>query len=254
MTVAIVPWGDTPPNRARHSAKVLELMAAGLPIVAYAVGELPATLGGAGVLAPPGDADGFAAAVAALLADPDRAARLGRAARARVQAHFTWERLADLALAAYRPGWRRSLRILWKTPASRQNRSLVPPKDNIPGRPDRALGRGRGLDGIDLLSLRAAAAAEPAATGTAANPGRHRAFHRVCGAGRAGVVGITGGRDSPSVSMGSGATVLYSLTDEFHQSFVPNRHPDVFDLATDFAGAVTALFIVRWLGVRRGHA
>ena len=50
MSVAIVPWGDTPPNRARHSAKVLELMAAGLPIVAYAVGELPVTLGEAGVL------------------------------------------------------------------------------------------------------------------------------------------------------------------------------------------------------------
>jgi VanZ family protein len=51
-----------------------------------------------------------------------------------------------------------------------------------------------------------------------------------------------------------GVTVLYSLTDEFHQSFVPNRHPDVFDLATDFAGAVTALFMVRWLRARRGHA
>jgi hypothetical protein len=46
-------------------------------------------------------------------------------------------------------------------------------------------------------------------------------------------------------------TVLYSLTDEFHQSFVPNRHPDVFDLATDLAGAVTALLIARWLGARR---
>ena len=51
-----------------------------------------------------------------------------------------------------------------------------------------------------------------------------------------------------------GATVLYSITDEFHQSFVPNRHPDVFDLATDFAGAVTALLIVWWLGERRGRA
>jgi VanZ family protein len=49
-------------------------------------------------------------------------------------------------------------------------------------------------------------------------------------------------------------TVLYSLTDEFHQSFVPNRHPDVFDLATDFAGAVTALLIVLWLSVRRRRA
>ena len=102
MSVAIVPWADTLPNQARHSAKVLELMAAGLPIVAYAVGELPATLGEAGVQVPPGDAEAFAAAVVALLTDPDRAARLGAAVQARVQARFTWEHLADLALAAYR--------------------------------------------------------------------------------------------------------------------------------------------------------
>ena len=101
MSVAIVPWGDTPPNQARHSAKVLELMAAELPIVAYAVGELPKTVGEAGVLVPPVDAEGFAAAVAGLLTDPDRGARLGAVARSRVQAHFTWERLADVALAAY---------------------------------------------------------------------------------------------------------------------------------------------------------
>ena len=101
MSVAIVPWADSPPNRARHSAKVLELMAAGLPIVAYAVGELPATLGEAGVLVPPGDADGFAAAVAALLADPDRAAQLGAAAQTRVKSVFAWDRLADVSLAAY---------------------------------------------------------------------------------------------------------------------------------------------------------
>ena len=101
MSVAIVPWADSPPNRARHSAKVLELMAAGLPIVAYAVGELPATVGEAGVLVTPGDAEGFAAAVADLLTDPDRGARLGAAARSRVQSHFTRERLADVALAAY---------------------------------------------------------------------------------------------------------------------------------------------------------
>jgi glycosyltransferase involved in cell wall biosynthesis len=101
MAVGIVPWADTPSNQARHSVKVLELMAAGLPIVAYAVGELPATLGEAGILVPPGDADGFASVVAALLAEPDRAARLGAAAQARVQAHFTWERLADVALVAY---------------------------------------------------------------------------------------------------------------------------------------------------------
>jgi glycosyltransferase involved in cell wall biosynthesis len=101
-TVAIVPWADTPPNRARSSAKVLELMAAGLPIVGSAVGELPATLGGSGVLVPAGDTEAFAREVATLLADPQRAAFLGQAARDRLQSCFTWDRLVEIVLAAYR--------------------------------------------------------------------------------------------------------------------------------------------------------
>jgi glycosyltransferase involved in cell wall biosynthesis len=100
-TLAIVPWADTPPNRARNSAKVLELMAAGLPIVAYAVGELPATLAGAGVPVPPGEAAAFAHAVADLLANPARAAQLGAAARARVHNHYTWDHLAEAVLQVY---------------------------------------------------------------------------------------------------------------------------------------------------------
>jgi len=48
--------------------------------------------------------------------------------------------------------------------------------------------------------------------------------------------------------------VLYGVSDEYHQSFVPNRHPDVIDLATDFAGAVVALLIVRSLYGRRRRA
>jgi len=99
--VALVPWDDKPTNRARHSAKVLELMAAGLPIVAYAVGELPVTLGDAGVLVPAGDRVAFAREVTALLADAERRAQLGARARARVAAHFTWPRLIHIALEAY---------------------------------------------------------------------------------------------------------------------------------------------------------
>lgn len=51
-----------------------------------------------------------------------------------------------------------------------------------------------------------------------------------------------------------GAAVLYGVTDEFHQRFVPNRHPDLFDLATDLAGAAGALLIVSWLAARRRRA
>ncbi len=47
---------------------------------------------------------------------------------------------------------------------------------------------------------------------------------------------------------------LYALSDEFHQSFVPGRHPDPFDVATDLAGALvalTALSLFRSRRVRR---
>ncbi len=100
-SLAIVPWADTPANRARHSAKVLELMAAGLPVVAYGVGELHATLGEAGVIVPPGDREAFVGAVTTLLREPARAAQLGAAARARVAALFNWDALAEVALCAY---------------------------------------------------------------------------------------------------------------------------------------------------------
>ncbi len=100
--VAVLPWADMPTNRARHSAKLLELMAAELPIIATAVGEIPATLGEAGMLVAPGDAAAFAVAVAALLSDLPRARSLGAAAYARVVAGFTWPQLAARALAAYR--------------------------------------------------------------------------------------------------------------------------------------------------------
>jgi glycosyltransferase involved in cell wall biosynthesis len=109
--VAVIPWADTLANRARSSVKVRELMAAGLPVVAYAVGELPETLGEAGVLVPPGDAAAFADAVVGLLAGPERARQSGAAAQARAQALFNWDRLAEIALAAYAAAgrWKRTI-------------------------------------------------------------------------------------------------------------------------------------------------
>lgn len=102
--VAIVPWADTPPNCARNSAKVLELMAAGLPIVGYGVGEIPATVAGAGIIIRPGDAAALAQAVADLLSDRQQAVRLGAMARERVREYYTWDRLARIALVAYGAG------------------------------------------------------------------------------------------------------------------------------------------------------
>jgi len=46
--------------------------------------------------------------------------------------------------------------------------------------------------------------------------------------------------------------LLYGLSDEFHQSFVPGRHPDVLDILTDAAGAACMLLILKYR--RRRHS
>jgi glycosyltransferase involved in cell wall biosynthesis len=70
---------------------VLEAMAAGVPVVATAVGGTPEliTHGETGLLVPPRDAHALAGAVASLLADPARAQALGAAARRTVAARFS---------------------------------------------------------------------------------------------------------------------------------------------------------------------
>ena len=74
-----------------------EAMACGLPVVANAAGALPevvGTDGHAGRLVPPRNARALADAIADVLADPARAAAMGRAARARVEKSFRWSEAA----------------------------------------------------------------------------------------------------------------------------------------------------------------
>jgi glycosyltransferase involved in cell wall biosynthesis len=101
--LVIAPMDDTLINRARSLAKLLELMAAGLPIVAGRVGQVAEYIedGRSGLLVPPGDPAALARATLALLADPVLRARLGQGARARVAQHYTWDHLAPAAEAAY---------------------------------------------------------------------------------------------------------------------------------------------------------
>ena len=46
--------------------------------------------------------------------------------------------------------------------------------------------------------------------------------------------------------------VAYGVTDEFHQSFVPNRHAEMRDLAADALGALAATIVAgAWSIIRR---
>ena len=80
----------------------LEAMAAGVPVVATAVGGCPELLAGAGLITPTRDPRATARAVVRLLSDPELHATLAAAGRARAHAAHGIERMAASYEALYR--------------------------------------------------------------------------------------------------------------------------------------------------------
>lgn len=80
--------------------KVVESMAAGIPVVAPTQGDIPEIVGPAGLLVPPGDDAAMADAVEELLADPALRRKVGARARRRAFAGFTWSDVAERAIDA----------------------------------------------------------------------------------------------------------------------------------------------------------
>jgi glycosyltransferase involved in cell wall biosynthesis len=92
-TVAVAPY---PPQSFFYFCpiKIVEYMAAGLPVVAPSLGDIPDVLNGTGMLVPPGDRDAMTSAVQALLEDPGLRRDLAERARHRALSELTWDGVA----------------------------------------------------------------------------------------------------------------------------------------------------------------
>ncbi|MCW2806955.1 MAG: glycosyl transferase, group 1 [Marmoricola sp.] len=86
------------------SLPTAELMACETPLVVSRAGAIPEVVGPDGEcadLVAPGDVDELESAIAALLDDPERRARMGKAGRRRVLERFSWRAVAEATAAAY---------------------------------------------------------------------------------------------------------------------------------------------------------
>jgi glycosyltransferase involved in cell wall biosynthesis len=85
--------------------KIVEYMFFGLPIVASDLTEARVSAGRAALYVEPGDPERMAAAIDALLNDPDRRREMGEAGRARLHGELAFEYSLPHLLAAYDAAW-----------------------------------------------------------------------------------------------------------------------------------------------------
>lgn len=102
--VAIYPYDNTMINRTKCSVKLIELLAAGLPVVADAVGQNKEYIqhGLTGLLTPPEDDLAFGQALVTLLQEPELRQKFSQAAPQYLQENFSWSHLAQIVEKAYR--------------------------------------------------------------------------------------------------------------------------------------------------------
>jgi len=100
---AIYPFDDTLINRTKCAIKLVDLLAAGVPVVAEAVGQNKEYIehGRSGLLVPPGNEAAFAAEIVRVLEDRQLRDRLSAGAQKRVATEFMWDRLAGQVERAY---------------------------------------------------------------------------------------------------------------------------------------------------------
>ena len=100
--MAVYPYFDSLVTRSKQSVKLLEMMAAGCPVVATNTGDIARTLGRAGMILQDDDPKSFAVAVRDVLRNKDDALFMSNHGQERVSRDFTFDILGQKLLDLYR--------------------------------------------------------------------------------------------------------------------------------------------------------
>ncbi len=92
----VLPQRAEPASMGQMPMKLFEAMAMGCSVVSTRLADIPEVLDGCGKVVNPGDTPALTEAIADLMADPAHAHHLGREARRKVLARFSYDRGADV--------------------------------------------------------------------------------------------------------------------------------------------------------------
>lgn len=98
----VLPSRTTPVWKEQFGRVLIEAMACGVPVIGSDSGAIPEVIGEAGLIFPQGDATALAECLRRLIASPELRVELVQRGLARVQAHYTQERIAQRTLEFYR--------------------------------------------------------------------------------------------------------------------------------------------------------
>jgi glycosyltransferase involved in cell wall biosynthesis len=101
--VGLYLFDDTLVNRTKCPVKLLDLLAAGVPVVGEAVGEIAHIVqhGQTGLLAPPAAEPALVESLLKLLGDPEQRSAMAAACIPDIRERFSWAALAETAESAY---------------------------------------------------------------------------------------------------------------------------------------------------------
>lgn len=101
LDVLVVPTITTKTIREQFGRVIVEAMACHVPVIGSSCGAIPEVIGDAGIVVSENDPAALAAQLKRIINDQELRESLAKAARARVEEHYTWEQVAEKIHSVY---------------------------------------------------------------------------------------------------------------------------------------------------------